>query len=162
MKVAIVGASGAVGQEFLRVLEERNFPMTELALFGSSRSAGNVYEFKGEKLTVKELKHGDDFKPYQVVFTSAGASISKEFAEDITKFGAVMIDNSSAFRMDNDIPLVVPEVNAADAKDRPRGIIANPNCTTIQLVVALKALEDLSHIKRVHVSTYQEIGRAHV
>lgn len=160
MKVAIVGASGAVGQEFLRVLDERNFPLTELALFGSARSAGKVYEYKGQKLTVKELKHGDDFKEFDVVFTSAGASISKEFAEDITKFGAVMIDNSSAFRMENDIPLVVPEVNAADAKDRPRGIIANPNCTTIQMVVALKALEDLSHIKRVHVSTYQAASGA--
>ncbi len=160
MRVAIVGASGAVGQEFLRVLAERNFPLTELSLFGSSRSAGSVYEFKGEKLTVKELKHGDDFKHFDLVFTSAGASISKEFAEDITKFGAVMIDNSSAFRMENDIPLVVPEVNAHDAKDRPRGIIANPNCTTIQMVVALKALENLSHVTRVHVSTYQAASGA--
>jgi aspartate-semialdehyde dehydrogenase len=160
MRVAIVGASGAVGQEFLRVLAERNFPLTELSLFGSSRSAGSVYEFKGEKLTVKELKHGDDFKGFDLVFTSAGASISKEYAQDITKFGAVMIDNSSAFRMENDIPLVVPEVNAADAKNRPRGIIANPNCTTIQMVVALKAIENLSHIKRVHVSTYQAASGA--
>lgn len=160
MKVAIVGASGAVGQEFLRVLEERNFPISELLLFGSGRSAGNVYEFRGKKHTVKELKHGDDFKGVQIAFTSAGASISKEYAEDITKFGAVMIDNSSAFRMDKDIPLVVPEVNAADAKDRPRGIIANPNCTTIQMVVALKALENISHIKRVHVSTYQAASGA--
>jgi len=160
MRVAIVGTSGAVGQEFLRVLAERNFPLTELVLFGSARSAGSVYEFKGEKLTVKELKHGDDFKGIDIAFTSAGASISKEFAEDITKFGAVMIDNSSAFRMENDIPLVVPEVNAADAKDRPRGIIANPNCTTIQMVVALKALENLSHIKRVHVATYQAASGA--
>lgn len=160
MRVAIVGASGAVGQEFLRVLAERNFPMTELSLFGSSRSAGSVYEFKGEKITVKELKHGNDFKNFDIIFTSAGASISKEYAEDITKFGGVMIDNSSAFRMDNDIPLVVPEVNASDAKNRPRGIIANPNCTTIQLVVALKAIENLSHIKRVHVSTYQAASGA--
>lgn len=160
MKVAIVGASGAVGQEFLRVLEERNFPLTELVLFGSSRSAGSVYDFKGQKLTVKELKHGDDFKGINIVFTSAGAGISKEYAEDITKFGAVMIDNSSAFRMENDIPLVVPEVNAADAKQRPRGIIANPNCTTIQMVVALKPIENLSHIKRVHVSTYQAASGA--
>lgn len=160
MRVAIVGASGAVGQEFLRVLAERNFPLTELSLFGSSRSAGSVYEYKGEQITVKELKHGDDFKNFDLVFTSAGASISKEYAEDITKFGAVMIDNSSAFRMENDIPLVVPEVNAADAKDRPRGIIANPNCTTIQMVVALKAIENLSHIKRVHVSTYQAASGA--
>lgn len=160
MKVAIVGASGAVGQEFLRVLAERNFPITELVLFGSTRSAGSVYEFKGEKYTVKELKHGDDFKGFEIVFTSAGASISKEYAEDITKFGAVMIDNSSAFRMDQDVPLVVPEVNAADAKDRPRGIIANPNCTTIQMVVPLKAIENITHIKRVHVSTYQAASGA--
>ncbi len=160
MKVAIVGASGAVGQEFLRVLAERNFPMTELVLFGSSRSAGKTYEFMGKKLTVKELKHGDDFKDFSIVFASAGASISKEYAEDITKFGAVMIDNSSAFRMDADIPLVVPEVNAADAKNRPRGIIANPNCTTTQMVVALKPIQDLSPIKRVHVSTYQAASGA--
>lgn len=160
MKVAIVGASGAVGQEFLRVLDERNFPLTELVLFGSERSAGKVYEYKGQKLTVKELKHGDDFKGFNIVFTSAGASISKEFATDITKYGAVMIDNSSAFRMENDIPLVVPEVNAEDAKVRPRGIIANPNCTTIQMVVALKAIENISHIKRVHVSTYQAASGA--
>ena len=160
MKVAIVGASGAVGQEFLRVLAERNFPISELTLFGSARSAGSVYEFKGEKYTVKELKHGDDFKGIDIVFASAGASISKEYAEDMTKFGAVMIDNSSAFRMDTDVPLAVPEVNAADAKDRPRGVIANPNCTTIQMVVALKAIENLSHIKRVHVSTYQAASGA--
>ena len=160
MKVAIVGASGAVGQEFLRVLAERNFPISELTLFGSARSAGSVYEFKSEKYTVKELKHGDDFKGIDIIFASAGASISKEYAEDMTKFGAVMIDNSSAFRMDTDVPLVVPEVNAADAKDRPRGVIANPNCTTIQMVVALKAIENLSHIKRVHVSTYQAASGA--
>ena len=160
MRVAIVGTSGAVGQEFLRVLAERNFPLSELALFGSGRSAGNVYEFKGKKYTVKELKHNDDFKDIDIAFTSAGASISKEFAETITKYGAVMIDNSSAFRMDADIPLVVPEVNAADAKNRPRGIIANPNCTTIQMVVALKPIEKLSHIKRVHVATYQAASGA--
>jgi aspartate-semialdehyde dehydrogenase len=160
MKVAIVGTSGAVGQEFLRVLAERNFPMDELVLFGSSRSAGTVYDFKGKKITVKELVHGDDFKGIDIAFASAGASTSKEFAADITKFGAVMIDNSSAFRMEDDIPLVVPEVNAADAKIRPRGIIANPNCTTIQMVVALQAIENLSHIKRVHVSTYQAASGA--
>jgi len=160
MKVAIVGVSGAVGQEFLRVLEERNFPMDELVLFGSARSAGNVYTYKGKQITVKELKHNDDFKDINIAFTSAGAGTSKEFAETITKHGAVMIDNSSAFRMDNDVPLVVPEVNAEDAKDRPRGIIANPNCTTIQMVVALKAIEKLSHIKRVHVATYQAASGA--
>lgn len=160
MKVAIVGASGAVGQEFLKVLEERNFPLDELVLFGSSRSAGKKYTFKGKEIEVKELQKNDDFKGVDIAFTSAGASISKEFAETITKYGAVMIDNSSAFRMDEDIPLVVPEVNAADAKVRPRGIIANPNCTTIQMVVALKAIENLSHITRVHVATYQAASGA--
>ena len=155
MKVAIVGASGAVGQELLRILAQRNFPVDELVLFGSSRSAGTQYEFKGKKYTVKELVHGDAFKDIDIVFTSAGAGTSKEFAEDITKYGAVMIDNSSAFRMDDDVPLVVPEVNPEDALNAPRRIIANPNCTTIQMVVALNAIEKLSHIKRVHVATYQ-------
>jgi aspartate-semialdehyde dehydrogenase len=160
MRVAIVGASGAVGQEFLRVLAERKFPISELKLFGSSRSAGREYEFCGKKIVVQELRHGDDFKDLDIVFTSAGGSISQEYAEDITRYGAVMIDNSSAFRMDEDVPLVVPEVNAEDALDRPRNIIANPNCTTIQMVVALKAIENLSHIRRVHVSTYQAASGA--
>ncbi len=160
MRVAIVGTSGAVGQEFLKVLEERSFPIDELLLFGSSRSAGTSYPFKGKKITVKELKHNDDFKDIDIAFVSAGAGISKEFAETITKHGTVMIDNSSAFRMDNDVPLVVPEVNAADAKVRPRNIIANPNCTTIQLVVALKPLNDFSPIQRIHVATYQAASGA--
>lgn len=160
MKVAIVGTSGAVGQEFLRVLAERNFPLDDLVLFGSSRSAGTEYEFKGKKYTVKELKHNDDFKDVDIAFTSAGAGISKEFAADITKYGAVMIDNSSAFRMDKDVPLVVPECNAADALDRPRGIIANPNCTTIMMVVVLQPLEKISHIKRIHVASYQAASGA--
>lgn len=160
MKVAIVGVSGAVGQEFLRVLAERNFPMEELVLFGSSRSAGQVYTYQGKQITVKELKHNDDFKGITIAFTSAGAGTSIEFAETITKHGAVMIDNSSAFRMDKDVPLVVPEVNGEDAKSRPRGIIANPNCTTTQMVVALKPLHDLSPIKRIHVSTYQAASGA--
>lgn len=160
MKIAIVGASGAVGQEFLRVLEERNFPMDELVLFGSSRSAGSQYTFRGRSLTVKQLQHNDDFKDIDIAFTSAGAGTSKEFAETITKYGAVMIDNSSAFRMDEDVPLVVPEVNPEDALIRPRGIIANPNCTTILLVVALKAIEQLSHIRRARVATYQAASGA--
>ena len=160
MKVAIVGVSGAVGQEFLCVLDERNFPMDELILFGSSRSAGRVYTFKGKQYTVKELKHNDDFKGIDIAFVSAGGSTSVEFAETITKHGAVMIDNSSAFRMDADVPLVVPEVNPEDALNRPKGIIANPNCTTIQMVVALKAIEGISHIKKVHVSTYQAASGA--
>ena len=160
MRVAIVGVSGAVGQEFLRVLEERRFPLDELALFGSARSAGSVYEFNGQKITVKELKHNDDFKGIDIAFASAGAGTSKAFAETITKYGAIIIDNSSAFRMDEDVPLVVPEVNAADALVRPRNIIANPNCSTIQMVVALKPLEDISHIKRIHVATYQSASGA--
>ena len=160
MNVAIVGASGAVGQEFLRVLAERDFPIDNLLLFGSQRSAGKTYTFKGKEYTVQLLRHGDDFKGVDIAFTSAGAGVSKEYAEDITKFGAVMIDNSSAFRMDEDVPLVVPESNAEDALTRPRGIIANPNCTTIMMVVALKAFEKLSHIKRVHVSSYQAASGA--
>lgn len=160
MKIAIVGVSGAVGQEFLRVLDERNFPFDELELFGSARSAGKVYNFKGVDYTVKELKHNDDFKGIDYAFVSAGGGVSKEYADTITKHGCVMIDNSSAFRMDEDVPLVVPEVNPTDAYNRPRGIIANPNCTTIQMVVALKAVEGLSHIKRVHSSTYQAASGA--
>lgn len=160
LKVAIVGVSGAVGQEFLRVLAERDFPIDELVLFGSARSAGRTYTFRGNDYVVRELRHGDDFKGVAIAFVSAGASVSKEFAPDITKFGTIMIDNSSAFRMDDSVPLVVPEVNAEDAKMCPRGIIANPNCTTIQMVVALKAIEELSHIKRVHVSTYQAASGA--
>ncbi len=160
MKVAIVGASGAVGQEFLRVLDERNFPIDELVLFGSSRSAGRFYSFRGKQYAVQELKHGDDFQGVDVAFVSAGGSTSVEFAETITKHGTVMIDNSSAFRMESDVPLVVPEVNPEDALCHPRGIIANPNCTTIQMVVALKAIEKVSHIRRVHVATYQAASGA--
>lgn len=160
MKVAIVGASGAVGQEFLRVLDERNFPIDELVLFGSERSAGRKYSFRGKEYEVKLLQHNDDFKGVDIAFTSAGAGTSKEFAADITKYGAVMIDNSSAFRMDDDVPLVVPECNAEDALNRPRGIIANPNCTTIMMVVVLQPLEKLSHIKRIHVSSYQSASGA--
>lgn len=160
MKVAIVGASGAVGQEFLRVLEERDFPIDELVLFGSHRSAGKKYTFRGKEIEVKLLQHNDDFKGIDIAFTSAGGGTSVEFADTITKHGTIMIDNSSAFRMDEDVPLVVPEVNPEDALNRPRNIIANPNCTTILMVVALKAIEELSHIKQVHVSTYQAASGA--
>jgi len=160
MKVAIVGASGAVGQEFLRILAERDFPIDELLLFGSERSAGRTYSFKGKDITVQLLQHDDAFAGVDIAFVSAGAGTSREFAADITRYGAVMIDNSSAFRMDEDVPLVVPEVNAADALERPRGIIANPNCTTIQMVVALNAIEKISHIRKVHVSTYQAASGA--
>ena len=160
MKIAIVGASGAVGQEFLRVLDEQNFPIDELLLFGSSRSAGRSYTFRGKEYVVKELCHNDDFQGVDFAFVSAGASTSKEFAETITKHGTIMIDNSSAFRMDEDVPLVVPEVNGDDAFNAPRNIIANPNCTTIQMVVALKPIHDLATIRRVHVATYQAASGA--
>ncbi len=150
-----------MGQEFLRVLAERpNFKITRLELFASARSAGKTISFKGKEYTIRELRHGDDFKDIDIAFVSAGGSVSLEYAETITKHGAVMIDNSSAFRSHSDVPLVVPEVNASDALTRPRGIIANPNCTTIQMVVALGAIERLSHIKRVHVATYQAASGA--
>ncbi len=160
MNIAIVGASGAVGHEFLRVLAEQNFPVTTLRLFGSKRSAGTTIEFKGTPITVEELTHESDFSGIDIAFTSAGAGTSREFADVITRHGAVMIDNSSAFRMEPDVPLVVPEVNPEDALDRPRNIIGNPNCTTIQMVVALKPLHDLSPIKRVRVATYQAASGA--
>ncbi|MFW5754281.1 MAG: aspartate-semialdehyde dehydrogenase, partial [Marinilabiliaceae bacterium] len=160
MKIAIVGASGAVGQEFLKILEEREFPADELVLFGSARSAGNRYNFRGRELVVQELQHNDDFKEIDIALTSAGGGTSKEFEKTITKHGTIMIDNSSAFRLDDDVPLVVPEVNASDCANRPRNVIANPNCTTIQMVVALQAIENLSHIRRVHVATYQAASGA--
>ena len=160
MRIAVVGTSGAVGQEFLKVLEERKFPVNELFLFGSARSAGRSYMFRGEEIVVKELKHNDDFKGIDIALTSAGAGISKEYAPTITKYGTVMIDNSSAFRMDRDVPLVVPEVNPEDCNDRPRNIIANPNCSTIIMVVALKPINDISPIKRIHVATYQAASGA--
>ena len=160
MDIAIVGASGAVGQELLRVLDQRNFPFDNLTLFGSSRSAGTTVTFRGKEYTIKELKHNDDFRDIDIAFTSAGASTSKEFAETITRHGALMIDNSSAFRMDEDVPLVVPEVNGEAALDAPRRIIGNPNCTTIQMVVALNPIHKLSPIRRVHVATYQAASGA--
>ncbi len=160
MRIAIVGTSGAVGQELLKLLGERSFPVEELVLFGSARSAGTVYDFKGRKITVKELQDNDDFKGIDIAFVSAGASTSKRFEKTITRFGTLMIDNSSAFRMDSDVPLVVPEVNPLDAVNPPRRVIANPNCTTIQMVVALNAIEKISHIVRAHVATYQAASGA--
>ncbi len=142
------------------MLEERNFPVDELLLFGSERSAGSKYVFRGKETEVKLLQHNDDFKGVDYAFVSAGASTSREFADTITKYGAVMIDNSSAFRMDADVPLVVPECNAEDALNRPRGIIANPNCTTIMMVVVLKPIEQLSHIRTIHVASYQSASGA--
>ncbi len=160
MKVAVVGASGAVGQEFLKILEEHSFPTDELLLFGSARSAGSTRIFRGRELTIRQLQDNDDFKGVDVALVSAGAGVSRQFASTITRHGALMIDNSSCFRMDDDVPLVVPEVNPQDALNAPRRIIANPNCTTIQMVVALNVIEKLSHIRRVHVSTYQSASGA--
>lgn len=161
MNIAIVGASGAVGQEFLRVLAEQNFPIDELRLFGSKRSAGRTYSFRGRDYVVRELTHNaDDFRGIDIAFTSAGAGTSKEYADTITAHGALMIDNSSAFRMNPDVPLVVPEVNGQDAFNTPRRIIANPNCTTIQMVVTLKPINDMSPLRRVHVATYQAASGA--
>lgn len=161
MNVAIVGATGAVGQEFLRVLAEHGFPVDTLRLFASERSAGRKFSFAGKEYVVEALRHDPSlFRNVDVAFTSAGASVSKEFADVITAHGAVMIDNSSAFRMDDDVPLVVPEVNGSDALCRPRGIIGNPNCTTIQMVVALAPINRLSPITRVHVATYQAASGA--
>ncbi len=134
--------------------------MDELVLFGSARSAGSKYSFKGETLTVKELKENDDFKDIDIALTSAGGGTSKQFASTITKHGTIMIDNSSAFRMDEDVPLVVPEVNPEDLHHLPRNIVANPNCTTIQMVVCLKPINDLSPISRVHAATYQAASGA--
>ena len=162
MNVAIVGASGAVGQEFMKVLAERRFPIDRLSLFGSKRSAGRKYIFNGKEITVCELTRDSapEFADVDIVFASAGAGTSREYADIITSGGSLMIDNSSAFRMDDDVPLVVPEVNGDDAFTTPRNIIANPNCTTIQMVVALKPIDDISKIRRVRVATYQAASGA--
>ena len=164
MTIAIVGASGAVGQELLKILAERQFPITHLRLFGSARSAGANYTFCGKEYVVEELQHGDQFQGVDIAFVSAGGGVSRDYAEDITRHGAVMIDNSSAFRMDPEVPLVVPELNSDDIQQAllpgAKRIIANPNCTTIIMAVCLKAIEQLSHIKRVHVSSYQSASGA--
>lgn len=160
MNVAIVGASGAVGQEFLRVLEQQNFPVTDLLLFGSKRSAGSQIRWKDKIYTITELRDNDDFRHVDVAFVSAGGDTSAEYADTITRHGAIMIDNSSAFRLDGDVPLVVPEVNAEDALNAPKSIISNPNCTTIQMVVALNPIHRLSPIHTVHVATYQAASGA--
>ena len=156
--VAILGASGAVGREFLNVLEERDFPVGKLTLLASPRSAGTKIEFKDDAYVVQAVTP-DSFKGVEIALFSPGASVSKEFAPMAAKAGAVVIDNSSAFRMEKDIPLVVPEVNPDDVMMfKNRGIIANPNCSTIQMVVALKPLHDAARIKRIVVSTYQSVS----
>lgn len=156
--VAVVGATGAVGTEFLEVLEKRNFPIKSLRLLASARSVGKKLKFKGEEIAVEELKH-DSFTGIDIALFSAGAGRSKEFAPSAVKAGAIVVDNSSAFRMDAGIPLIVPEVNADEIKNH-NGIIANPNCSTIQMVVALEPIRKVAGIKRVLVSTYQAVSGA--
>ena len=154
--VAVAGATGAVGRKMLEILEERGFPLENLKLLASSRSAGSELEFKGKKVRVEELRQ-DSFSGMDIALFSAGAGVSREFAPAAVKSNCVVIDNSSAFRMEPDIPLVVPEVNPHAIGEDP-GIIANPNCSTIQMVVALKPIHDKFKIKRVVVSTYQSVS----
>ena len=159
--VAVVGATGAVGREMLRVLEQRRFPAKRVVALASKRSAGQKLAYAGGELTVEELTAGS-FTGIDIALFSAGGSVAREFAPIAAAAGAVVIDNSSAWRMDPDVPLVVPEVNMAAASRRPRGIIANPNCSTIQMVVALKPLHDAARLKLVIVSTYQATsGKGH-
>ncbi|WP_097027590.1 aspartate-semialdehyde dehydrogenase [Clostridium peptidivorans] len=158
--VAVVGCTGMVGRKFLEILAERNFPIAELYLFASARSAGKKLSFKGKEYIVEELKE-DNIKDKKIDFAlfSAGGDTSKSFAPIFANYGAVVIDNSSAWRMDPNVPLVVPEVNPEDIK-KHKGIIANPNCSTIQAVVALKPLYDTYGIKRIVYSTYQAVSGA--
>src|SRR6187397_58378 len=153
-KVAVVGATGNVGREMLDILAERNFPADEVIAVASRRSQGVECSFGDKTLKVKALDHFD-FSDVDICLMSAGGAVSKEWSPKIAAQGAVVIDNSSAWRMDPDVPLVVPEVNAGALTHIPKGIVANPNCSTIQMVVALKPLRDVAGIKRVVVATYQ-------
>jgi aspartate-semialdehyde dehydrogenase len=157
-RVAILGATGAVGTELLELLEERNFPIAELKLLASPRSAGSQLMFRGQPITIEAVT-SDSFKGVDIVLASAGGSVSKQWAKDIVAAGAVMIDNSSAFRMDEDVPLVVPEVNPIAAKTH-NGIIANPNCTTILMAVAVYPLHQMQPIRRIVAATYQSASGA--
>lgn len=159
LDVAVLGATGVVGQEIIRVLEEREFPVRRLVPLASARSAGRTIEFRGEKLTV-EAVHEEAFQGIDVALFSAGGATSKEWAPLAAARGAVVIDNSSAWRLDPDVPLCVPEVNLEAARHRPKGIVANPNCSTTQMVLALKPLHDAARVRRVVVSTYQAISGA--
>ena len=160
-RVAVVGATGEVGRTFLRVLEERDFPVDELVLFASERSEGKRLTFRGREYGVRALNKEPSFKGIDIALFSAGGRISKEYAPRFAKDGAVVVDNSSAWRMDPQVPLVVPEVNPEDVRNfKNKGIIANPNCSTIQMVVALKPIYDRAGIKRVVVSTYQSVSGA--
>ncbi len=158
VNIAIVGVTGAVGQEMLRILKERKFPVAELRPLASERSQGRSVRFNGKEILVTILNK-DSFRGIQIALFSAGAVVSKEYAPIAVKSGAVVVDNTSHFRMDPDVPLVVPEVNSHKIKEH-KGIIANPNCSTIQMVVALKPLHDAARIKRIIVSTYQSVSGA--
>ena len=158
LKVAILGSSGAVGSELLNILEERDFPISELRLLSSERSAGKKVTWKGEELLTKNTTD-KEFLSVDLVLASAGGSISRKWLSTIKDQNAVLIDNSSAFRLENDVPLVVPEVNSSDAL-KHNGVIANPNCTTILLTLVLSPLNNISPIKRVIISTYQSVSGA--
>jgi aspartate-semialdehyde dehydrogenase len=158
-RVAIVGVTGEVGKTFLKVLEERNFPVDELVPIASARSRGKKITFKGKEYTVRAIEDFNNFKGIDIALFSAGGSTSKEWAPKFAADGAVVVDNSSAWRMEPDVPLVVPEVNPEDVKWH-KGIIANPNCSTIQMVVVLKPIYDKAGIKNIVVSTYQAVSGA--
>lgn len=157
-KVAVVGATGAVGQKIIQYLEEEPFQIEAIKPLSSKRSAGKTMKFKGEEVTIEEATP-DSFNDIDIAFFSAGGSISERLAQEAVKSGAIVVDNTSAFRMDENVPLVVPEVNEADVK-KHQGIIANPNCSTIQMVVALKPIQEAFGLKRVIVSTYQAVSGA--
>lgn len=159
VNIAIVGATGEVGRAFLKVLEERHFPVKNLKLFASHKSEGKALTFKGESYKVEVLENQTSFKNIDIALFSAGSSISKEWAPKFAKDGAIVIDNSSAWRMDKDVPLVIPEVNKEDIKWH-KGIIANPNCSTIQMLVAIKPIYDNYGISKIVVSTYQAVSGA--
>src|ERR1043165_7092373 len=154
--VAIVGATGAVGIEMIKTLEKRNFPLGELTLLASARSVGKKLKYKGKEIAIKELTK-DSFKGVEIALFSAGGSISKEFAPIAVQAGCVVVDNSSAFRMDDAVPLIVPEINASDVK-KHRGIIANPNCTTAITLMALYPLHAAFNVKRIFASSYQAVS----
>jgi aspartate-semialdehyde dehydrogenase len=155
--VAVVGATGVVGQEMLKVLVERKFPVNKIIPLASSRTAGSRVEFQDQEIVVQELKE-NSFQDVQIALFSAGSAVSEKFAPLAAAAGAVVIDNTAFFRMDPQVPLVVPEINASAVKNRPKGIIANPNCSTAQMVVALKPIYDAVGIKRLVISTYQAVS----
>ncbi len=156
--VAILGATGAVGEEMLKILEQRKFPVDKLVLLASSRSVGKMYRFQDRKVAVRELKE-NSFQGIDIVLSSAGGSISKKFVPYAVKAGAIVIDNTSAYRMDPKVPLVIPEINAQDIK-KHKGIIANPNCSTIIMLVPIFPIHRTNRIKRIFVSTYQAASGA--